>query len=160
MIIRTRRFVVLLGAALATMTAYAQYMPAKPLAYPSKGQSAQQQAMDDGACYGWAKQTTGVDPAMLAQTPPPAAVHGGQRIHGAAGGAAMGAVAGAIAGDAGKGAAIGAATGAVAGGIAHRQERRYAVATNARAEVGKEQAMGSYWQAWRACMGGRGYSVQ
>ena len=35
----------------------------KPIAYPSKGQSAQKQQQVDGACYSWAKSNTGIDPA-------------------------------------------------------------------------------------------------
>ncbi|MCO4865322.1 YMGG-like glycine zipper-containing protein [Cupriavidus sp. WGlv3] len=143
--------------ALAPLPATAQN---KPIAYPAKGQSQQQQASDDGACYSWAKQQTGVDPAQAANAPPPAQAQSGQRVRGAAGGAAAGAVAGAIAGDAGKGAAIGAATGTVAGGMAHRQSRRQANAANQQAAANTSQAMGSYYQAWGACMQGRGYSVQ
>ncbi|CAM3142318.1 YMGG-like glycine zipper-containing protein [Cupriavidus taiwanensis] len=143
--------------ALAPFQATAQN---KPIAYPAKGQSQQQQASDDGACYSWAKQQTGIDPAQAANAPPPAQAQSGQRVRGAAGGAAAGAVAGAIAGDAGKGAAIGAATGTVAGGMAHRQSRRQANAANQQAAANTSQAMGSYYQAWGACMQGRGYSVQ
>lgn len=160
MTIRMRHGVALLAATVVSTAALAQTMPPKPVAYPAKGQSPQQQASDDGACYSWAKQSTGIDPVNVAQAPPPAQAHGGQRVAGAAGGAAMGAVAGAIAGDAGKGAAIGAATGTVAGGMAHRQDRRHAAAVNTQVEAGKDQAMGTYWQAWKACMTGRGYSVQ
>lgn len=143
--------------ALAPAQALAQ---GKPVAYPAKGQSQHQQASDDGACYSWAKQQTGVDPAQAAASPPPAQAQGGQRVRGAAGGAATGAVVGAIAGDAGKGAAIGAATGTVAGGVAHRQSRRQADAANQQAAANTSQAMGSYYQAWAACMQGRGYSVK
>lgn len=132
----------------------------KPVAYPAKGQSSQQQASDDGACMGWAKQQTGVDPAQVATAPPPAQAPSGQRVRGAAGGAAMGAVAGAIGGDAGKGAAAGAAVGTMAGGMQHRQQRRETEAYNAQVSAGNQQAMGAYWQAWRACMGGKGYTVQ
>ena len=39
----------------------------QPIVYPSKGQSAQQQAQDTTECQTWAKQTTGVDPVALAQ---------------------------------------------------------------------------------------------
>ncbi len=31
----------------------------KPAVYPAKGQSAQQEAKDDTACYDWARQNTG-----------------------------------------------------------------------------------------------------
>ncbi|WP_454765356.1 glycine zipper family protein [Cupriavidus campinensis] len=151
-----------LGAAvlMAAVGVQAQSMPPKPVAYPAKGQSAQQQATDDGACYSWAKQSTGVDPAVVAQAPPPQQAQGGQRVQGAARGAAAGAVGGAIAGDAGKGAAAGAAVGTVVGGSRHRQERRQAEATNQQTAANQQQAMGTYWQAWKACMGGKGYTVQ
>ncbi|CAG2149964.1 glycine zipper domain-containing protein [Cupriavidus plantarum] len=132
----------------------------QPVAYPAKGQSSQQQASDDGACMGWSKQQTGVDPAQVAAAPPPKQAPAGQRVAGAAGGAAMGAVAGAIGGDAGKGAAAGAAVGTMAGGMEHRQQRRQTEAYNAQVTAGKQQAMGAYWQAWRACMTGKGYTVQ
>ncbi|MGO4332904.1 hypothetical protein AB4Z49_38370, partial [Cupriavidus sp. M-11] len=59
----------------------------KPIAYPAKGQSSQQQQKDDGACYSWAKSNTGIDPAAVAAAPPPPsgpAVGGGERVRGAA----------------------------------------------------------------------------
>lgn len=153
------RSLVALAAALALVPVQS-IAQGKPVAYPAKGQSQQQQASDDGACYSWAKQQTGVDPAQAATAPPPAQAQGGQRVRGAAGGAAAGAVVGAIAGDAGKGAAVGAATGTVAGGVAHRQSRRQANAANQQAAANTSQAMGAYYQAWGACMQGRGYSVK
>ncbi|MGY2488993.1 glycine zipper family protein [Cupriavidus sp. CP313] len=144
----------------AANTAQAQALLLKPVAYPLRGQSAYQQANDDGACYGWARRETGVDPARIASTPAPVILPGGERIRGAAGGAAAGAVVGAIGGDAGRGAAAGAAVGTVAGGAAHRQHRRQAAAISVQAQASNDWAMTSYWQAWRACMAGRGYSVQ
>jgi len=140
--------------------ARAQSILQKPIAYPARGQSAPQQASDDGACYGWARQQSGVDPYRVASAPVPVIVPGGERVRGAAGGAAAGAVVGAIGGDAGQGAATGAAVGAVAGGIAHRQQRRQAAAVSAQMQANNDWALSSYWQAWRACMTGRGYSVQ
>ena len=62
----------------------------KPIIYPAKGQSAQQQQQDDGACYSWARTNTGIDPAVVAQTPPPAPKPGGERLKGAARGAIVG----------------------------------------------------------------------
>src|SRR5258706_15523894 len=90
----------------------------QPIIYPAKGQSPQRQQSDTADCQLWAKQTTGVDPVVLAQqasqsgAPPPQ----GQVLKGAAGGAAPGAADGAIAGDAGKGATVGAIVGTAAGG--------------------------------------------
>ena len=60
----------------------------KPIVYPAKGQSPQQQSQDDAQCAAWAKQSTGIDPAVVAANPPPQqtgpAVGGGQRVRGAA----------------------------------------------------------------------------
>lgn len=140
--------------------ALAQVIYPKPVIYPARGQSPYQQSNDDAACYSWARQQSGVDPAFAATVPAPVVVPGGQRVVGAARGAAAGSVAGAIAGDAGKGAAAGAAIGAMAGGIERRQERRGMAAYNAQAQVNNEYAMSSYWHAWRACMAGRGYTVE
>ncbi|MEM5315078.1 YMGG-like glycine zipper-containing protein [Paraburkholderia sp. JHI869] len=128
--------------------------------YPSKGQSAQQQSSDEGACYAWAKQRTGIDPAVVANAAPQAQAQNGQRVRGAAEGAAVGAAAGAIGGNAGHGAAIGAVAGTVAGGVAHRRQERAAEAQNAQTEAAQQQALASYHQAWNACMQGRGYSVR
>lgn len=132
----------------------------KPIAYPAKGQSQQKQQQDDGACYSWAKTNTGIDPAVVANTPPPQsgpAVGGGERVQGAARGAAGGAVIGAITGDAGKGAAIGATTGTVVGGSRARQNRRNAdAATQSQAQG----AMSTFNRAYAACMEGRGYTIK
>ncbi|OLL31188.1 hypothetical protein BTH42_13360 [Burkholderia sp. SRS-W-2-2016] len=132
---------------------------ARPIAYPAKGQSAQKQQQDEGACYSWAKSNTGVDPTAVANAPPPPsgpAVGGGERVQGAARGAAGGAVIGAIAGDAGKGAAIGATTGTVVGGSRARQNRR---AQAAQSQANTQGAMDTFNRAWAACMQGRGYTV-
>lgn len=133
---------------------------AKPIAYPAKGQSPQLQQQDDGACYAWAKNATGIDPAAVAATPPPQygpAVGGGERVGGAARGAAGGALIGAIGGDAGKGAAIGAVAGTMVGGARARQNRR-AAESNAQAQT--QGAMDTYDRAYSACMEGRGYTIR
>jgi YMGG-like Gly-zipper len=132
----------------------------KPIAYPAKNQSAQQQQRDDGECYSWAKSSTGIDPATAAAAPPAPtgpAVGGGERVQGAARGAAGGAVIGAVAGDAGKGAAIGAVTGTVVGGHRARQNRR---AQQADAQAQSQGAVDTYNRAYAACMEGRGYTIR
>src|SRR6185436_928165 len=95
----------------------------KPVVYPAKGQSAQRQSQDDGECYSWAKQNTGIDPAA----PPAAAPQSGpkgERARGAARGAAAGAIIGeAGSGDASHGAKVGAAAGVVAGGSRSRRNK-------------------------------------
>jgi hypothetical protein len=133
------------GAALLTIAFAAPAQ--KPVAYPAKGQSASQQSKDDGECLAWAKSNTGIDPAAPAAAPPPQP--GGQRVKGAAVGAAVGAI-----GDNDVGNA--AAKGAVVGGVAKRNQRRGA---EQQAAAQSQQNLGTYYKAYGACMGGRGYTV-
>ena len=119
-----------------------------PIIYPAKGQTADQQAADEGQCHAWAKQQTGIDPAMLAAAPPPTAPPAY---------AAGGAIGGAIAGDAGKGAAAGAIAGTMAGG---RRARMAQVEGVQYAEAQRQQQLNTYYRALSACMVGRGYTVQ
>jgi hypothetical protein len=133
----------------------------KPIVYPAKGQSAQQQGQDEAQCYAWAKQSTGIDPAAVASSPPPQqtgpAAGGGQRVRGAARGAAGGAAIGAIAGDAGKGAAAGAVVGTMAGGRRARQDQ---AAQNQQAQAQQQELIHTYYRAYGACMEGRGYTIK
>ena len=117
-------------------------------AYPTRGQTPEQQSRDQQECAGWAVQQTGGYPPASSQGP-----SSGGAVRGAAGGAAAGAVGGAIAGDAGKGAAIGAATGGLIGGV--RQHNRNRQQANQ-----AQQANDAYRRAYAACLQGRGYSVQ
>jgi uncharacterized protein YcfJ len=132
---------------------------AQPIVYPAKGQSAQQQSKDDGECYVWAKQNTGIDPAVVAQTPAaaPPSQAGGERVRGAARGAIGGAAIGAIAGDTGKGAAIGAVAGTMAGG---RQARSNDAARQQQAQAQQQQTINTFYRAYGACMEGRGYTIK
>jgi outer membrane lipoprotein SlyB len=143
--------VILLGVSVA---AFAQ----KPAVYPAHGQSADKQQQDASACYSWAKQSTGIDPATVAQAAPPPPAPTGARVAGAARGAAAGAIVGDVSNnDAGHGAAVGATAGALAGGVRSRQQH----AAQAQAvDTGKQNAMNTYWHAYGACMQGRGYTVQ
>ena len=128
--------------------------------YPTKGQSPSQQNQDEGECYAWAKQQTGIDPVAVASRPttqPGPAAGGGERVAGAAGGAAGGAAIGAIAGDAGKGAAIGAITGTLMGGV---RARRNKATQEAQAEQSKAKTLQNFNRAFGACMEGRGYVVK
>jgi len=121
----------------------------QPIIYPAQGQSPQQQSMDEGQCYQWAKQTTGIDPVALAATPP--------QQQQASGGAVVGGVAkGAIAGNAGKGAGIGAVVGLMGG---MRQSRTQAAEANQQAQSSRQQQLATYYRAQSACLQGRGYTV-
>ncbi len=136
------------------LSAVATGLAQKPVVYPAKGQSQQKQDKDDGECYTWAKQSTGVDPAAVASTPA-APGPGGERARGAVRGAVGGAAIGAIAGDAGKGAGAGAVVGTMAGG---RRARQKEAAQNEQAQS-QQQAVNTYYRAYGACMSGRGYTV-
>ena len=130
------------------------------ITYPAKGQSAQQQNKDEGECYAWAKQQTGIDPVAVAQQPTTEegpAVGGGERARGAARGAVGGAAVGAIAGDAGKGAAIGAVGGTMVGG--HRARKNKA-AREQQAEQSKAGTLQHFNKAFGVCLEGRGYTVR
>jgi hypothetical protein len=146
------------AAAIATVATLAAAQ--KPIAYPAKGQSAEQRQKDDAACMAWAKQNTGVDPVAASQPAPQQtgpATGGGERVRGAARGAVGGAVVGGIAGDAGAGAGIGAAAGTMAGGARARQNQ---AAQNQQAQQQQQQALNTFNRAWGACMEGRGYTVK
>ena len=154
---RIHRFVIV-PAVLAI--GYAGAAIQTPIVYPAKGQSAQLQARDSGECQAWARQTTGVDPMAVANTPlPPSqpAVGGGERVVGAARGALGGAAIGAIAGDAGRGAGIGAVVGTMAGG---RQARHNQAAQRNAAQGQKDQAFDTFNRAFAACMEPKGYSIK
>jgi hypothetical protein len=152
--------VIIVLALIAGPAALAQ----QPLIYPSKGQSADQQNKDQGECYVWAKQQTGIDPVAVAQTsssqPPPAGPQG-ERVRGAAGGAVAGAVIGGVANDdAGKGAAVGAVVGTMAGGARQRRTARAQEQQTQQAQAQSQGAMATYNRAFAACMEGRGYVVK
>ena len=64
--------------------------------HPGSGQDTAKQAADEGECYAWARQQTGIDPTA-APTPVAAAeAPKGGAVKGAARGAARGAVVGAV----------------------------------------------------------------
>ncbi len=146
-------------------SASAQQSPAARLGmfpYPKNNQSAAQQQKDEGECYDWAKQQTGIDPAAPA-TPPKqeAKKPKGGGVKGAAGGAAAGATVGAITGDAGEGAAAGAAVGAMRG---RRQQKKAGKQAEKQAQAAagqqKQQTLEVFKKAFAGCMDGRGYSVK
>lgn len=140
---------VLLTALLAAPAGAQQYT------YPAKGQSANQQRIDEGDCYVWARDRTGIDPAS---GPVPVAVQqqpSGEILRGAARGALGGAIVGEISGgDAGRGAATGAVFGGVRSGVRQHKGQQQA-AQNAQASAQQQ-----FQRAYGACLEGRGYSVR
>ncbi|MCC7215126.1 MAG: hypothetical protein IT517_00040 [Burkholderiales bacterium] len=154
------KFVMLVACAAAVAATAPPVLAQKPIAYPAKGQSAQQKQKDDAACMAWAQQNTGIDPAAASQPAPQQtgpATGGGERLRGAARGAVGGAVIGGIAGDAGTGAGVGAAAGTMAGGARARQNQ---AAQNQQAQQQQQQALNTFHRAWGACMEGRGYTIK
>ena len=128
--------------------------------FPAQGQSPAQQGKDEGECYTWAKQQTGIDPTAVASAPPPPsgpAVGGGERVKGAARGAIGGAAIGAIAGDTGAGAGIGAVAGTMSGGRKARQNKQNQAQQAEDAKAGKLQ---HFNKAFSACLEGKGYVVK
>jgi hypothetical protein len=143
--------------------------------FPAKNQDATQQSNDEGACYGWAKSQTGIDPMNVTAPPPPqgsqeqaANSGGGERVRGAARGAAAGAAIGAIGGNAGTGAAAGAAAGTLAGGARKRRGEQEAAAQQQQQQAAQQQQQqaaiaqqkATYNKAFSACMEGKGYTVK
>lgn len=135
--------------------------------YPTKGQSQEQQTRDKSECHTWAVQQAQFDPTQQTPATPPSAsapVPQGGGVKGAARGAAVGAVGGAIAGDTGKGAAVGAATGAMAGRMRQRDQIQQQQAQQQQAQQQQQaayaQRRSEYDRAVRACLTGRGYTIQ
>lgn len=124
------------------------------MVYPAKGQAPDQQNKDQYECNAWAVQQSGFDPnaPQQAQTTPQ---QRGGTLRGGARGAAAGAAIGAIAGDAGKGAAIGATAGAMKGGFQQKDRNHAAQSSSSQNTAGSD----AYLRAMKACLQGRGYSV-
>jgi hypothetical protein len=131
--------------------------------FPSKGQSKQQQKIDEFECYKWAIEQSGVDPLNppKVEAAPVQSGPTGGAVVGAAKGAAAGAAIGAIAGDAGKGAAIGATAGALAGRrqgkMAQAQQNQQAQASVAKTE---QELKASFAKAFSVCIEGKGYTIK
>ena len=129
---------------------------------PAKGQTPEKQKSDEAACYSWAVQQSGFDPANPApqqqaatapKTPTGATPGAGAR------GAARGAVVGEIAGGENTGTA--AAAGAVAArGQSRRQNAAAAQQSQQQQQAGAQQQQQGFAKARAACLEGRGYTVK
>jgi hypothetical protein len=131
--------------------------------FPSKGQSKQQQKVDEFECYKWAMEQSGIDPLNppKVEAAPVQSGPDGSAVKGAAKGAAAGVAIGAIAGDAGKGAAIGAAAGAMAGKSKGRQAQAQANQQSQANAAASEQAIkDSFAKAFSVCIEGKGYTIK
>lgn len=146
-------------------------------AFPSAGQSAEQQGKDEAECYQWAVGNTGSDPfairqqqaaqAQQAQAAQQQAAQAGRgsAARGAVGGAAMGALVGEIAdNDAGKGAAYGATVGLIAGArrgqMQRQQAQQQAQAQSQQASQATQQQMDNFKKAFSVCLESKKYMVR
>jgi hypothetical protein len=128
--------------------------------YPSKGQSPEQQKQDEAACYSWAVQQTGSDPAKPASENKAAAPEkqasgpSGSRLRGAARGAIVGEITNVDTRDA-------AVAGAVIGASRERRVKQAQAQQAQAAEQQKKQAtMEAFNKAQAACLEGKGYTVK
>jgi hypothetical protein len=146
---------------LAMAMAFASEGIAQQFVYPAKGQSPQQQKSDEAACYSWAVQQSGFDPAkpppqQQAAKPPTTAT--GTTPGAGARGAARGAVVGGIiSDDPGTGAAVGAVA---ARGQSRRQNAAAGQQAQQQQQSANQQQQAAFGKARAACLEGRGYSVK
>jgi hypothetical protein len=139
---------------LAVSVAVAGSARAQQYVYPAKGQTPEKQKSDEAACYSWAVQQTGFDPA---KAPPPQAAAPttatGTTAGAGARGAAKGAVVGGIVGDAGTGAAVGATA-------ARNQSRKQNAAQQQQQAGASQQQQQAFGKARAACLEGKGYTIK
>jgi hypothetical protein len=146
---------------LAMAVAFTSEAIAQQFVYPAKGQSPQQQKSDEAACYSWAVQQSGFDPAkpppqQEAAKPPTTAT--GTTPGAGARGAARGAVVGEIiSDDPGTGAAVGALA---ARGQSRRQNAAAGQQAQQQQQAASQQQQAAFGKARAACLEGRGYSVK
>jgi len=132
------------------------------IVYPAKGQTVDQQSVDEQQCYDWSKSQTGIDPtAPATAAAPPPEPKGGQRVRGAARGAAAGAVIGEVAdNDADEGAKVGAAAGAISGGRKAREEKKaHEETTKTANQAAQTEQTEKFKKAMGTCLQGRGYTT-
>jgi hypothetical protein len=135
--------------------------------YPTKSQSAERKTRTSGnAVLGRPSRRGSIlrRERQLQLHPPSREAPKGGLLRGAAGRAALGALGGAIAGNAGKGAAIGAAGGGLLGLMRRNDQVRqeqYANQQWAQQNIAQQGQNRSSWvRAVKACLTGRGYTVQ
>ena len=112
-------------------------------AYPAKGQSEAQVALDEKQCKEYAKKESNVE-SSKSETAKGA---GKGAVIGAAIGTAAGVVIGAAAGSPGTGAAVGAAAGGTGGAVVG-------------GAVANKETKDAYDRAYTSCMKARGYQVE
>ncbi len=148
------RFTANCALALALCTGSAAAAAQSLIVYPANGQSKEQQMSDEGECYAWAKDNTGIDP-MAQSAPPPQQAPRGGLARGALRGAAIGGIV-----DGSDGAKTGAAVGATIGGIRRADQNRQQAAQQQQYQQSEAARRDTFNRAYTACLTGRGYSVQ
>lgn len=131
--------------------------------FPAKNQTPEQTQNDESYCYDWAVKNSGIDPLNMQPVKPDSVKTGpnGAMVAGAAKGAAAGVAIGAIAGDAGEGAAIGAVAGGLAGRRARKQnEKAQQQQAQQNAQSATQAQVESFTKAYKACLTGKGYTVE
>jgi hypothetical protein len=136
-------------------------------AYPTRGQTPEQQDRDHYECSIWATQQTGFDPSAPG-VPPQQQVHivsGPPPGSGTAAGAVTGAILGAVIGGPYRGpgpALAGAIVGGAIGTAAEQNARQSqtVTVTDQRALAQIQQKAANYRRALAACLDARGYSVK
>ncbi len=145
--------------------------------FPTQGQAADQQSMDEAECYSWATDNTGSDPFELQQQSEQQAQQTEQQVQqaqaatrgagarGALKGAAAGALIGEVTGgDAGEGAAYGAAAGVVAGRrrsrSASQQAQHQAQEQGAAQQQASAEQVGNFKKAFSVCLEAKDYMVK
>jgi hypothetical protein len=132
---------------------------AELIIYPAKGQDKATQQKDEGECFVWARDETGIDPTQ--QQVPATAVPQQQRgraLRGAAGGAAIGAIVG-DSDDAAKGAAVGALVGRSRQNRQNRAAADQAQQQNQQSQQISTENQATFNKAYGICLQGRGYTV-
>lgn len=141
----------MLNTALVAMSlTAASSINAQQYVYPAKGQSPDKQKSDEAACYSWAVQQTGFDPAKPAPAPAQPTGPTGARVRGAAAGATVGAITGNDRSDAAVAGAVGAAS-------AQRGQKRQQAKAQQQQTSTQQVA---FQKARGACLEGRGYTVK
>lgn len=142
--------------------------PANHVIFPAKGQTPEQQKLDETAAYDWATGQTGWDPYKeydklvqkgYAAAETADAAKGGA-VKGAAGGALLGVAIGAIADDPGHGAAIGATAGGMVGAARTRRTMKSASSASDQATAAYKQQFAVWDKNFMAAMEGKGYTVK
>src|SRR6185369_6906201 len=156
-----RRSSVIVSIVVALLSA--SVAAAEPVAYPTKGQSAEKQNRDEYECHEQAQKETGVDPVAVAEksmASSGSADKGGGGMGSGLSGAGMGAMRGAAEGDAGAGALHGAGMGRLIAVIRSRRQMEQQKQAGAAENADLRGQLDKYDRAYAACMTGRGYEVK